>query len=116
MTNSTGGLRQRLKQFDNSLNCKKPGHGGALRFKNDICKNEISENNFYVSLWPFPLINTKTVEDTVSDNECYQAAQKMIVGGLIAYVESSMIAIYISKHNKMPKYNNKKISPKYKCP
>ena len=47
MTNSKGGLKSRLKQFDNTIRGK-TGHGGAQRFRYDFPNN----NNIQQSLYP----------------------------------------------------------------
>ena len=52
MTNSIGGLKSRLNQFDNTIKGKR-GHGGARRFLYKYRNYSALTKNLYVSIKPF---------------------------------------------------------------
>lgn len=100
MTNSIKGLKGRLQQFDNTIRGK-TGHGGADRFRFD---NEPAElfSNLYVTVAPFKC-------DVKS-----HLSKDLIIMGDIAKAEYECFARYASIFGSLPKYNDKKKSPKAK--
>lgn len=101
MTNSIAGLRGRLKQFDNTIRGK-TGHGGAERFCFDYPKSEMLVPNLFVAVLPFPC--------DVSSN----APNDLLVMGMVAMAEYECFSHYASVFGELPRYNNKKSSPKPK--
>ncbi len=103
MTNSKAGLKGRLEQFDNSLRDKKGGgHGGAERFRCDYKDGNALAKILYVAVFAFEC-NTK--EPTTED---------YLTMGEIAMAEYVAFAKYMEKFQTLPKYNDKKASPKRK--
>jgi hypothetical protein len=105
MTNSIGGLKSRLRQFDRTLH-EKHGHGGALRvisnypdyaYEKLLCR-------LYVSIFPI-ICNVNPSTHTPND------LRNM---GLVADLEYECFARYLEKFHKLPIYNDKKKSPKTK--
>jgi hypothetical protein len=99
MTNSKGGLRSRLRQFDHTI-AGRTGHGGAKRFRfkyNDY--NKLSKN-LYVSVCPFIC--------DVKSNE----ANDLLIMGKVAEFEYKCFAGYVKKFKRLPEFNDKKLSPK----
>jgi len=100
MTNSKGGLKSRLRQFDNTI-IGKTGHGGADRFKLKYSNyNELIEN-LHVSICPF-------VCDVNSDNP-----EDLRIMGKVACFEFECIADFVERYGSLPEFNDKKRSPKY---
>jgi hypothetical protein len=104
MTNSKAGLRGRLNAFNNTLRDKSgPGHGGAERFLyedkywND---REVLAKKLYVSVAPFPCEVTSI------------SRENLTVMGDVVRAEYLAWAEYAARHGALPKYNDKKISPK----
>lgn len=107
MTNSKGGLKSRLQQFDNTLK-ERLQHGGADRFKRKYFEmygkefyNHIIQNVF-VAIWWFNC--------TSPDEHNYEDLQIM---GEVAKSEYDCIAEYLKLHTVLPKFNDKKSSKKY---
>jgi hypothetical protein len=103
MTNSIGGLKSRLKQFDNTI-IGKSGHGGAARF---LCgyKNytyNIFSKKIFVSICPIEC-------DVTSNNP-----KDLLKMGDVARLEYFCFAQYAKRFKKLPKFNDKKESPKHK--
>jgi hypothetical protein len=99
MTNSGGGLKSRLKQFDNTIIGKR-GHGGAKRFLYEYKKHKDFAQKLFVSVCPV-VCNVK------SNNP-----KDLLLMGEIAWREYYCFAQYAKKYNKLPKFNDKKLSPK----
>ena len=101
MTNSKGGLKSRLRQFENTI-IGKTGHGGALRvlYKHNDYKELV--RSLYVSVHPF--------ECKVNSNE----AQDLLVMGKVAEFEYICFAEYAKRFSHLPEFNDKKRSPKKK--
>lgn len=59
MTNSNGGLKSRLSQFDSTIKRVRLHHGGAHRFIGKYWNYEDVKNNLYVSICPFKCGNDK---------------------------------------------------------
>ncbi len=101
MTNSVAGLKGRLSQFNNTLRDKSGGgHGGADRFRYDYQDGEALANVLYVAVCPFE----------------YQGRvitpENLLVHGKVAMAEYVAFAEYFKRFDELPKYNNKKASPK----
>lgn len=101
MTNSGGGLKLRLTQFDNTINGKR-GHGGAerVRYKHREYSKLIKKS--YVSVCP--------IECDVKSNSC----KDLLKMGEVAKLEYICFAEYVKRFKKLPEFNNKKESPKLK--
>lgn len=101
MTNSVAGLKGRLSQFNNTLRDKSGGgHGGADRFRYDYRDGEELANRLYVSVCPFEC----QVRDVTPES--------LLVLGQVAMAEYVAFAEYVKRFGTLPKYNNKKVSPK----
>jgi hypothetical protein len=101
MTNSINGLRGRLRQFENTIRGKQ-GHGGADRFCYDYQNPEDLFSCLYVAVSPFPC-DVKVL-----------SAQNLIIMGDVAKAEYECFARYAKNFGKLPKYNDKAMSPKQK--
>ena len=99
MTNSLKGLRGRLKQFDNTINGKR-GHGGAQRVIYKYSNVQELLDRLYVAVRYF--------ECDVSSNK----SNDLLVMGEVAKFEYVCFAEFVKKFNKLPDFNNKKLSPK----
>lgn len=100
MTNSISGLQGRLKQFDNTIH-EKTGHGGADRFRHDFPQSKDLLPQLYVAVLPF--------ECEVATN----APSDLITMGKVAMAEYECFAHYAELFGHLPKYNDKKKSPKF---
>jgi hypothetical protein len=99
MTNSKGGLKSRLKQFDYVLKGK-TGHGGAERFMHDWQEDmKILNSQLYVAVAPHTC-NVLTI-----------GQKDLVEMGNVAKAEYEAWAAYAEKYAALPKYNLK-ISPK----
>lgn len=101
MTNSKGGLRSRLRQFDATIKKIRTHHGGADRFLFEYENYEEIKDNIYVAVRSFKC-NTKS--PTPND---------LRVMGDVAKCEWDCWAICIEKTGGYPKFNDKKIAPKH---
>jgi hypothetical protein len=101
MTNSGGGLKSRLKQFDNTI-IGKSGHGGADRFLYKYRHYNNLTKNLFVSICP--------VVCNVKSND----PKDLLKMGEVAWLEYYCFAEYIRRFHKLPKFNDKKNSPKLK--
>lgn len=99
MTNSLKGLRGRLKQFDNTINGKR-GHGGAQRVIYKYSNIQELLDRLYVAVRYF--------ECDVSTNK----SNDLLVMGEVAKFEYVCFAEFVKRFNKLPDFNNKKLSPK----
>lgn len=99
MTNAVAGLRGRLKQFDNTLNGKR-GHGGADRFRHDYPKREDLVPRLYVAVATFDC-NVSSI-----------APADLLIMGDVAKAEYECFAQYAKVFKCLPKYNDRKGSPK----
>lgn len=103
MTNSKTGLRGRLNAFNNTLRDKAgPGHGGAERFRFDFVDGEALAKQLYVAVCPF---ECDTSSITRKDLETM---------GAVCCAEYVAFANYAELFGTLPKYNDKKKSPKRK--
>lgn len=99
MTNSKGGLKSRLRQFENTIKGKNE-HGGAqrVRYKHENYDNFIK--NAYVSV--------KFFECTPASNNF----KDILIMGDVAKFEYDCLANYVKKFNQLPEFNDKKKSLK----
>lgn len=101
MTNSVAGLNGRLNQFHNTISHKSRQHGGADRFLNDHDDYEKLRKTLYVAVAPFKC-------DVKSNKPA-----DLIAMGNVAKAEYECWAEYANNFdNHLPKYNDKKNSPK----
>ncbi len=99
MTNSKGGLRSRLQQFDNTI-IGKTGHGGAHRVRYKYPNYQELVEKLYVSVCSFPCeVTSNTPKDL------------RIMGEVTKY-EYKCFADYVEKYHRLPEFNDKKLSPK----
>ena len=101
MSNSLAGLRGRLQQFDNTI-AGKTGHGGAQRFMHDHPEYDRLASMLWVAVWPFAC------------NVARLAADDLRVMGEVARAEYECLARFKQIYGRLPKYNDKKNSPKAK--
>jgi hypothetical protein len=101
MTNSKAGLRGRLTQFNNTLrDIPGLGHGGAERFRYDHEDGDALAKMLYVALCPFKCDVSSTARidlETMGD---------------VARAEYVALANYAERFGRLPRYNDKKNSPK----
>jgi hypothetical protein len=100
MTNAATGLKGRLKQFDNTI-IGKTGHGGADRFRHDYPMHKDLVPFLYVAVAPFECDVTSI------------APSDLITMGDVAKAEYECFAQFAGAFGCLPKYNDKKNSPKY---
>lgn len=99
MTNSIGGLKSRLQQFENTIKGKK-GHGGAHRFRFKHKDYNELVNRLYVSVKSFKC-------DVNSIDK-----KNLLLMGKVAEFEYVCFAEYVEKYGHLPEFNDKKLSPK----
>lgn len=101
MTNSKGGLRSRLKQFDNTIRGK-DGHGGAhrVRFGFRQVEYEQLQRELYVSVCAFAC--------DVKSN----APKDLRTMGEVAMHEYECWAKFVEAFGKLPAFNDKANAPK----
>lgn len=99
MTNSRGGLKSRLQQFENTI-AGKAGHGGAMRVR--FTHTEYSElvDRLYVAI---SITKCHVREMTPAD---------LIKMGDVAKEEYECLAEYKSKFKELPQFNDKERSKK----
>jgi hypothetical protein len=100
MTNSNGGLRSRLSQFDSTIKRIRLNHGGAHRFIGKYWNYEEVKDKLYVSICPFECGNNKSNTDD------------LIAMGEVAKAEYIFWIDYIKKYGRYPIFNDKNSSPK----
>lgn len=101
MTNSSYGIEGRLNQFENTI-IGKTGHGGAERFLTKYPNYKTLIKKLYVSI--------NCIECDVKSNTPPEL-RKM---GEIANFEYICFAEYMKEFGCLPKFNDKKKSPKRK--
>ncbi len=101
MTNSKGGLKSRLNQFDTTIKKKRTNHGGADRFLYEYENYDEVKDNIYVAIQSFEC-NTKTPKPN-----------DLRIMGEVAKCEYDCWAIYIEKFGSYPKFNDMNNAPKY---
>lgn len=101
MTNAKNGLRGRLSAFNNTLRDKSgPGPGGAERFLYDYPDPDGLAKKLYVSVCPFKC-NVESI-----------LRKDLETMGSVAKAEFVAFANYAELFGRLPKYNDKKNSPK----
>lgn len=100
MTNAASGLKGRLKQFDNTI-VGKTGHGGADKIRYRFQNYRRLAKKLYVAVAPFKC-------DTVSNLP--KDLRRM---GDVVRFEYLCLAEYVQRFAVLPRFNNKKKSPKY---
>ncbi|MDK2831239.1 hypothetical protein V7O61_07490 [Methanolobus sp. WCC1] len=99
MTNSKGGLKSRLKQFDNTIRWKE-GHGGACRVRRKYPIYRELVSKLFVSVFSFHC-------DVNQINP-----QNLRIMGDVAKHEYDCIAAYVEIFGEQPEFNDKDRSPK----
>jgi len=100
MTNAKAGLKGRLKQFDNTI-VGKSGHGGADRVRYEYQDYPSLIDRLYVAAVAF--------ECDVKAN----SPTDLRVMGKVASFEYECLAQYVERFGQLPKFNDKRASPKY---
>jgi len=100
MTNSVGGLRSRLQQFDNTI-IGKSGHGGADRVRFKHQNYQLLSEKLFVSVASF--------ECDVKSNK----PNDLLTMGDVAKFEYECFAEFVRIHGVLPEFNDKKGAPKY---
>lgn len=101
ITKSGGGLRQRLKQFDNTI-IGKEGHGGGERFRYQYRDYKKLIKKLYVSVF---LIDCNVKSHRPVD---------LLKMGDVLYKEYYCFAEYVKLFGQLPKFNNPN-APKLKA-
>jgi hypothetical protein len=101
MTNSAGGLRGRLQQFDNTIKGVRNQHGGADRVRYKYRSYEHLQRRLYVAVAVFKCsVNSTRPVD-------------LRVMGRVAQYEYECLAVFRERFKRLPKFNDKKKAPKY---
>jgi len=100
MTNSVGGLRARLRQFDRTVAGVANSHGGAQRFRFKHPNYGAVLPSMYVAACPFPCDAKSLLPDDLR------------VMGDVARHEYECMARYVEAFGELPEFNDKKRSPK----
>ena len=101
MTNSGGGLKSRLNQFDYTISQKKKSlHGGGERF--------VYKYNDYLKIIKKMFVSVCPVECNVKSN----SPKDLIKMGEVAKLEYCCFAKYSEKFDELPEFNDRKKSPK----
>jgi hypothetical protein len=100
MTNSKGGLKSRLQQFENALKPCGGAHGGAQRVHLKYPDYQSLNPKLYVSVWPY--------ECDVQSN----ASSDLRIMGDVAKCEYECFAQFVDMFGQLPEFNDKKKSPK----
>jgi hypothetical protein len=101
MTNSGGGLKARLTQFDNTI-AGREGHGGGERVRYEYRDYNELTKKLFVSVCP--------IKCNVKSNQ----PKDLLKMGEIAYMEYYCFAKYVELFERLPKFNDKKNAPKLK--
>jgi hypothetical protein len=99
MTNSQGGLKSRLRQFDNTIRGKE-GHGGACRFR--------YKHKLYGTLAKKLYVCVRPVECDVKSF----APKDLMAMAEVAKLEYVCFAEYSRRFKGLPEFNDKKLSKK----
>jgi hypothetical protein len=102
MTNSKGGLKNRLNQFNTTIMKRPTQHGGAERFLYQYENYEEVKDNIYVAICSFKCDTKMPTSDDLR------------IMGEVAKCEYDCWAIYLENFDRLPKFNDVKKSPKYK--
>lgn len=99
MTNSKKDIKNRLRQFDNTI-FGKEGHGGAKRVRYKYKDYDKLIKHLYVAVRPFKC-------DVTSNKE-----KDLLIMGKVAEYEYICFAEYVKGFGMLPEFNDKKRSPK----
>jgi hypothetical protein len=99
MTNSKGGLKSRLQQFDNTINGGY-GHGGGQRVRFKHANYARLKSRLYVSVhsWDCDVTSNKPGD--------------LRMMGEIAKHEYECFALFVERFDHLPEFNDKRKSPK----
>lgn len=100
MTNSKKGIKNRLRQFDNTICWKGNNHGGAKRVRYKYKDYDKLIKYLYVAVCPFIC--------DVTSNE----GKDLRIMGKVAEYEYICFAEYVEEFGMQPEFNDKKRSPK----
>lgn len=100
MTNSKKGIKNRLKQFDNTILGKQDQHGGAKRVRYKYKDYDKLIKYLYVVVRPLKC-------DVTSNKE-----KDLLIMGKVAEYEYICFAEYVKRFGMLPEFNDKKRSPK----
>lgn len=100
MTNSKKGIKNRLKQFDNTILGKQDQHGGAKRVRYKYNNYDKLIKYLYVAVCPFKC-------DVTSNKE-----KDLLIMGKVAEYEYIYFAEYVKRFGMLPEFNDKKRLPK----
>jgi hypothetical protein len=100
MTNSAGGLRSRLQQFDNTI-AGKTRHGGADRVRFRYRKYKPLSRRLFVAVAVFDCDVTST------------SPTDLRVMGDVAQFEYCCLADFAERFGRVPTFNDKKNAPKF---
>ena len=101
MTNAKGGLRSRLRQFDDTIAGKRVTHGGADRVRFEYRHYGRLIPNLYVAVTP--------VECDVES----LAPWDLLRMGDVAKLEYECLAAYVRRFGRLPRFNDKPYAKKY---
>jgi len=100
MTNSKRGVKNRLRQFDDTISRKRNNHGGAMRVRYKYKDYDDLIRHLYVAVCPFKC--------DVTSNK----AKDLLIMGKVAEYEYICFAEYVKGFGMLPEFNNKKLSSK----
>lgn len=100
ITNSKRCLKSRLRQFDNTVFGKGNYHSGAKRVRCKYKDYKKLIKHLYVAVRPFKC-------DVNSNKE-----KDLLIMGKVAEYEYICFSEYVKRFGMLPKFNNKKLSPK----
>ena len=100
MTNSVGGLRSRLQQFDNTI-AGKTGHGGADRVRYKFRKYRPLSQRLYVAVAIFECDVTSA------------SPADLRTMGDVAQFEYRCLADFAERFRQVPPFNDKRNAPKF---
>ncbi len=100
MTNAIGGLRGRLRQFDNTMRGKLQ-HGGADRVRYKHRNYRTFRKTAYVALAPFRC------------DPSTEHPKDLRIMGDVARLEFRCLAHFAERFGALPRFNDKKAAPKY---
>lgn len=101
MTNSVGGLASRLRQFDDTVARRRTSHGGAERVRFKYRNYARLIKKLFVSVCPIACDVT-----TMSPHD-------LRLMGKVVELEYVCLARYARKFDRLPEFNDKRLSPKY---
>jgi hypothetical protein len=99
MTNSKGGLKSRLQQFDDTIKGRE-GHGGGCRVRFKHPDYQKLASHLYVSVCPYDC------DVTLND------PKNLRIMGEILKHEYECFALFVEKFGNLPEFNDKKKSRK----